>query len=411
MTLSDPNLKIPNKMAASLKLFHTFEREYMGPSEFSESNYHYLNRSARPEFACIRQILQLWFDNYNAREDKRFEMYKLLRSDLDEDHLTAFFELYLYQLFTRLGFTVVVEPEWPVNSPDFLLSLPTGEEILLEATSVFTELDFGVARKRENKVLDEINKRLKFPEYFLHMQLNGGPTGEPPYGKICKFLRKELSKLDPIQVERAAVETQNKGFDRLPRIPWQHDSWDIEFFVIPVKPEARGKSNHRIIGSRSYGFFNSDLHHSLKSKIRSKASRYGELHIPYIVAINFLSSFLDDDDVLDALFGKEQLIISIDTDETDLQRKLDGMWMGVSDGKVIGKNKRMSGLLLFKNLYPHTVHVSNPILWHHPYAYYPLNLDQWAFGQKALNKNTGRYEYVQGTFIDEILGVDTKKLP
>ena len=181
-------------MNDKLLLFDEIERDYIGPSGYGEPHYTFLNRTARPFFDLIRQTLQEWFDCFEAEEKKRETLRNLFRSKNSTKHLSAFFELYLYQLMTQLGFKVEVEPEWPIRRPDFLLTSPTGEQILLEATSSFPDKMFGTAKILENRLLDEIEKRVKSPDFFLNIRIKHAPEGNPPYAKMCRSYRERISK-------------------------------------------------------------------------------------------------------------------------------------------------------------------------------------------------------------------------
>ena len=37
-----------------------------------------------------------------------------------------------------------------------------------------------------------------------------------------------------------AKEIDEKGFDAVPTMAWNHDNWNVTFQAIPIKPERRG---------------------------------------------------------------------------------------------------------------------------------------------------------------------------
>jgi hypothetical protein len=51
---------------------------------------------------------------------------------------------------------------------------------------------------------------------------------------------------------------------------------------------------------------------AIRDAIGKKATRYGSLDRSYIIAVNVLSPFVDQEDILDALFGSEQVTFPLD---------------------------------------------------------------------------------------------------
>jgi hypothetical protein len=55
----------------NLRLFDDDTRTYTEYAGYSESSWTYINRVARPGYVYLRDLLQNWFDEYNANADKR----------------------------------------------------------------------------------------------------------------------------------------------------------------------------------------------------------------------------------------------------------------------------------------------------------------------------------------------------
>ncbi len=390
-----------------LKLFDDVERTYLGPSKRSEAQWEYLNRTARPEFQYIRELLQSWFNEFNASPDKRKALCKTFRSLKDDEHLSAFFELYLYQLFKNQNFEIEVEPEWEQGKPDFLLTSSDGKKILLEATATYPDREFGEAKKLEEMVLDHLDEFLDSPDFFMHIKIVDSPKNPPPYAQIRRYLQKQLKDLNYDRVMQDANENKDSGLKRFPSILWKHDTWSIEFEIIPKKGEARGKAGVRPLGLMSYGVEWIDSASGIKSSIDKKNAHYGELDIPYILALNVLDTFADEDDVTDALFGQQTLTLSPETDEVFNSRQSNGAWFGPNGYQ----KKRMSGIYVFKQLRPMTMHIiKDPVIWHHPYANNPLEPDLINVSQKIPNNLKGVYELREGMHPKELLRLDETRM-
>src|SRR5437868_6696833 len=102
-----------------------------------EAQFAYLNLSGRAEAARIREKVDAWFDGYP--EKHRDELIARFRSAIDDQHHSAFFELFLYQLLLARGCKVLeIEPTLPhtTKSPDFLAENAAQERFYLEAVQV-----------------------------------------------------------------------------------------------------------------------------------------------------------------------------------------------------------------------------------------------------------------------------------
>src|SRR5258708_3405234 len=99
-----------------------------------EAQFAYLNLSARQEAARVREKVDAWIDGYP--EKNRAELIARFRSAIDDQHHSAFFELFLHQLLLARGCKVLeIEPSLPhtTKSPDFLAENEAHERFYLEA--------------------------------------------------------------------------------------------------------------------------------------------------------------------------------------------------------------------------------------------------------------------------------------
>jgi hypothetical protein len=88
-----------------------------------ESAYAFFDRVDDPVCERVRTLLEEWFQHYPEVEEKRNVRGRLVSRD-DGHFVSAFWELYLHEAYTQLGFDVEeIEPVVPgsTNRPDFLL--------------------------------------------------------------------------------------------------------------------------------------------------------------------------------------------------------------------------------------------------------------------------------------------------
>ena len=81
-------------------LFDSIERRYLEAARHNENVYDYYNTSARTDITIIRNTLEGWFLNYPEHEKKE------LKSRFKKDFDSAFYELFLYELFSKLGVSI-----------------------------------------------------------------------------------------------------------------------------------------------------------------------------------------------------------------------------------------------------------------------------------------------------------------
>ena len=364
-------------MNEAKKLFDEMDRDYTGPALYAEPIFNYLNRCARLECKRIHNLLEQWFKNFPS--EFQDELRTRFRSKDDRQHLAAFFELYLHELLSKSGFSVEIHPlvSNKATHPDFKV-LKNGKTLFyLEATLAALSDEDTSAKARVNQVYDTLN-RMKSPNFFIGVKVHGAPTTNPPGAKMRRFLERKLSNLDPDMI---AEQFEQGGFETLPRWEWKHDDWQITFFPIPKKPEARGKPGVCPIGIQMYDARLITPHIGIKKAIQDKATKYGELDLPYIVAINVMDEFgADDIDISNALFGEEQVTIIFHGNELIDQRpgrKPNGAWYGPNGPQ----NKRVSAVLIAVNLNPWKIAKVTPVLWHNPWTNYPLPPDIWQLPQ------------------------------
>src|SRR3954447_23347680 len=102
-----------------MRLFDDFERANPLPAEEGEDSFSFMNRVAQPFWQRIRDELDQWFAAYPP--DDATDLRSRFRDASPAQHFAAWWELYLHELFLRLGFAVDVHPELEGVSgrPDF----------------------------------------------------------------------------------------------------------------------------------------------------------------------------------------------------------------------------------------------------------------------------------------------------
>jgi len=258
--------------------------------------------------------------------------------------------------------------------PDFMILKGKEQLFYLEATLVTLSDTNAATKARENRVYDTLNE-MKSPNFFIDLKVHGAPDSSPPGRKIRDFLERRLAGLNS---ERIATQFEQGSFRRSPSWKWEYEGWQITFFPIPKSPFDRGKPGIRPIGIRMQEPKWVTPHIGIRNSIYDKASKYGKLSLPYVVAIDVIDeSGADDIDISNALFGKEQLTVVLRRNVLISQvkgHKPNGAWYSQNGPQ----NKRVSAVLIAVNLCSWSITKTTPILWHNPWANYTLSQDVWS---------------------------------
>jgi hypothetical protein len=343
--------------------------------------------------------LERWFSAYP--DEHKPDLRARYRSGRQSDHLSAFFELYLHQLLCRLGNQVQVHPDVAHSSsrPDFLARTACGESFYLEAILAHApSVEAEATEKRVAEVYDCLN-RMDSPNFFLAMNLRGSPASPPKAARLRRELEHWLASLDPDHI--AELYRADEG--SVPRLPWNHDGWRIEFKPIPKSPGGRGKPGIRPLGTFAPEGRLMNTREEIRRAIKTKVKKYGRLQIPLVIAINFLDH-CDHIDILDALFGDEQTIVHFSQDgEVAGQsptRASNGMF-------APQRNRRVSAVAVAADVSPWTMGSVTPELVHHPWAYVPISSKSWPMPQWVGDLATGKIKRCDGTSAAAVLDLPT----
>lgn len=381
-----------------MKLFEQKNRSHKKPATHNENTYGYYDRSARKDVSKVRDVLNLWFDNYPDEEKPE------LKSRFKKTFSSAFYELFIFNLFKNQGFDITIHPNVPNSSkrPDFLLA-KNGIEFYLEAKVAKGESEEQESYKhRINQIYDSLNN-IKSPNFFFRIEeLDLKTKLQPSTKQIRSKIENELTKFAPDEVTR---QINTNGFDSSPRISVEDDNLKLVISLIPKDPKNRNNDG-RPIGAYPHEAYMGGEEESIKTSFEKKAKRYGKLDKPYIVCINSIGKkFFGDVDVMDAVWGTEALSWSDDpnNNEEKLVRLRNGLVMG-ERGPIF---KNVSGILI-NRVMEFNIAVSPHWLIKHPFADMDLNFDLFEISYQYLDKNY--LVTVDGKSISEVLNTNSNWL-
>ncbi|MFF2389138.1 hypothetical protein [Agromyces sp. NPDC058104] len=318
----------------------------------------FLNRVAGDYWDQVRELVEDWAARVPSVA--RRDVVARLRSPHDRQFSAAFWELYLHETFLRAGFEVESHPSVSgPRPPDFRVTRGK-ERFYVEATCVFgTATGSGATARRQ--ALYEAVDRIHSPNFFLSIDVESIGEAAPRTRRLRADLERWLSSLDPDNIELVL------GRDpRGQRFVWEEQGWRVWFRPIPVRIEARGATDHRVLGVFGPGEAQwLDDASELRRTIRSKGKAYGVLDAPLVIAVMVGTPFHDEVDTISALYGTWKVQFDINSpDDARSVRGRDGYWGSPDEWR----HTHVSGVLLAHAVAPWRVADEVPELWAHPRA-------------------------------------------
>jgi hypothetical protein len=375
-------------------LFDDTERDYHSPALHGEDEFTFLNRSARPAAERVRHLLEDWAIGYPESE------WSTLRARLRAEFGSVFFEMFLWHSLRALGCDVRAHPTLhhsAASRPDFLVRFPTGQEVVIEAR-VATDRSAQERNRdaRTNTLFDEINK-IESPSFFLRIgRVSHSNAVQPSGRKVRAFIERHLARLDPLEVTSTL---EREGIEALPTWTFRDSGFELTVSVFPKSPPSRGGTG-RAIGSYPSEYRWGGNTGAIRAAILRKVGKYGRVDRPFVIAVNALSSWGSDrPDVVDALFGSEQIVVSDDAAEPRTGRAPDGVWYA-RDGN---RNRHLSAVLVCC-VVPWNISTASIRLYHNPYAEHPCSNVGWRVPQAVWSEGT--MTWVDGALPGALLGLE-----
>ena len=353
-----------------MAVFDDIERTQIGPAPEAMSRFEWMNVCANPYAGHVRTQVEAMFANYPDDEKERFV--ERLRSDDDSEHRSAVLELILHEWMLALGHTIVaIEPELEhtTKRPDFLVQTADGHRFFLEA----------VARQEEHDHLAGVRDAINAVEspVYLNTRIRGVPTEPLSPNKIARKVRDFVATVDT---------KQNR--DDWPSL--QFEEKGTRFHLKPWSLKSEANRNARTIGVYSSGARVMASTGDLDRVLKKKASRYGELPHPYLVATTTAEFFIGTDELIAALYGTEAMGFNPNDPILTGQpfRQANGIWRGLQNRWT---HTGLSAVVLIPDLNMTSLASRLPLLMLHPEPRHAfigdwLNAETHAFASNVIAK-------------------------
>ncbi|RZK42630.1 MAG: hypothetical protein EOO90_06215 [Pedobacter sp.] len=347
-----------------MTLFDIKERGLEGPAAYNSNAYAYYNDSARSDVAIVRETIGAWFDQYPQEEKE--EMKARFKVSFDD----TFYELYIYTLFSSLGYTLTVHPEIPntLKRPDF--KAKKGSELFyieVKCITMLSQTEKG-QKNRENVLLDGLNQ-IDASNFLLNLRkITFKDQSQPSNKLIIRFFNDAICKIDPDQYEQ---ELGAVGYSGIQPIVYEDERVLISLTLFPKSKNKRG-INSRAIGSHPFVTQIGNDSDSIRTALESKATRYGKFGAPYVICINKQSISLDIIELQESLYGS--MAVSWSTNPADRDERLVLSGNGFFGSSKNKKFTRVSGVYLTNANTANLVTTADHAFRHNPFAEFPIAL-------------------------------------
>lgn len=354
-----------------LKVFEEWDRTDPQPAHHGEPLSTFLDRVAQPLFERVRSLMNDWVSS--LPDEAMADVVPRLRSPLAHVFRAAFWELYVHEALVRCGFDVSVHPvvDGTLKVPDFL-AVRGDARFYVEATAAAASDAERSGDARRAQLHDEFNKT-ESPNFFLWLDIEAEGDANPSVKQARSDLEGWLESLEPDEVTKLIAGSG--AVDAMPRFVWEGGGWALSIGAYPKSVSARGDLSLRPLGIYNGGAEMIDDRTPLLRRMKRKSSRYGALDAPFVLAVSGFSFTTDEQDIVDALFGSEQVTFALPPGGQEPivrpTRAPDGLWVRQGGAGAT----QVSAVLFVPYIEPWEVAAKVPVLIRHPAAALPLALD------------------------------------
>ena len=361
------------------RLFDEKPRNYAKPAHRAETTYSFLNRTSKPEFERVRDMLERWVERLPEKQ-QRSTVANMRRTppgsqDDEIQFNAAFFELFLHEFLCGTGSEIVVEPEIDGLTPDFEVTeeLEDGNQLTYVIEAKDIDLERGTKLEKhwnELTVLDTLDE-ISSPDFDLHIRMEGRLESTPRKAQISQKFEKLLREAKYEEILHISQGNQRFNLEHLPSASFSHGSWMMTGYLMPVSPEHRGQTMG-FVGSVSMGADYVNDIGKTKDRLERKAKKYKNVE-NLIIALrcDISNNRLDE-----VLFGSQQYTFHVHHDPTNTtplpepyyNQKLNGFWFNPRGPT----RQHVIGVVAFYGVHPGNLDKSRAVFYSNPYLAKPM---------------------------------------
>ena len=361
------------------RLFDEKPRNYAKPAHRAETTYSFLDRTSKPEFERVRDMLERWVERLPEKQ-QRSTVANMRRTppgsqDDEIQFNAAFFELFLHEFLCGTGSEVVVEPVIDGLTPDFEVTeeLEDGSQLTYVIEAKDIDLERGTKLERdwnELRVLDILDE-ISSPDFRLLIKMKGKLESHPRKAHLKKPFENLLKEANYEKVFLTLRGQQDLNLELLPNASFPHGSWSVVGHLLPLSPEFRGITTNFVVNDPINADTVDDIGKT-KKRLYEPAKHYKNVdNLIIALRCDVSNNRLDG-----ALFGSQQFTFNVHKDPTGTaslpeshhRQKLNGFWFN-SSGPI---NRHVIGVVAFYGVHPGTLDRSRAVFYSNPYLDAPM---------------------------------------
>jgi hypothetical protein len=372
-----------------MPLFDDIERINTAVPRAGESRFSYLNASARPAAAEVREFLTRSVALYP--EAGRSDLIARLRS-IDTTFDSAVFELIIYQLLVRSGHEILaIEPAIPgtAKRPDFLVAAPDGTELIVECVVANGRSEQAIAADRRLSAALEVIAETASPQHLLSVHIEGAAQAVITTRRLRRVL---AAWIESLPAGPAGAEAE----------PFIYEEHGLTLNVsVSVERQRPSEVGDRSVAAIHYPIRAAQPGEDLRGSLNKKARRYGDLGKPYIIAVGDVGAFNGERHLMDALLGSPAIAFNpnVAGGEPRQVRAQDGVW---TNGRRPRK-RGVSGVLYLAGADAWRPWGRSIRFVTNPWAAYPL--DESSLTVPKLLPHDGEFRKIEGEEGPGLLGL------
>jgi len=360
----------------------------LGERRYSEPAYNFLDTSALPSVCRLSDFFEGWFAQYG--DAHKAQVAGRFQARDDHKHVSAVLELINFAVLKTAGFAVTVEPPVGSYAPDFEASRADVPAFFVECTATGMAASRAGEDRRQAEVLDMIDE-LPTGRYLLQVEFEASGAEAPSVKRLRSALLDWLASLD----FGAVVDEFRRSTD-LPEFVWSERGWTARFSAIPAEIPPESPDDEGAIGMIGPEVRTNEEHLRIRRAVDVKASKYGTLGQPLLVAVTSLE-YQRDEHLITALIGDKLWTIHHESKEVTESRESNGVFYNRKGPRNVNLSAVTHGRLNAFNFASDDVKLT---LTHHPYAANPLPRGLFPFCQERYFDDEGN-----GVTIEPLLTV------
>lgn len=332
-------------------LFPCIDKNDTSIQGFAEPFYDFLNRSNWTVAKNARDLLICWLSEIKDISKVKSLIGNLIKGD-DEQFLSHYFEIFLHAFLMRIGYDVCVEPLINDTKPDFLIKDENNNHAYFEAIQK-TE-DKTDTSKNNNKFIDALNRSEKLNHtvsIIIKNDLQSDRYFKKYTEEIIIWIDNEVDKFK--QTKPSLIQSTQKTF--------AFNGGEIEIKISDIKKFIDTGQQSKSAGLYSYGFKLCSTLDLIRKAIIDKGKKIGKIDKHFIIAINLRSLSCDREDLFDAFYGDEGLLLQNDLNPENCQHIRQN---GLLQDRVHKFLYNLLGVIVFPSVTP--FNVNNLVVMYFP---------------------------------------------